>query len=60
MLYILYISIGFIGGGLAGLLGIGGGVVYTLILEHTLPNYGATPQSLAQLVIRCYVFFLPP
>ncbi len=48
--YIL-IFLGAVGGTLAGLLGIGGGIVYVLILEYTLPYEGVLSPDLHRFVI---------
>lgn len=47
----LLILLGALGGALAGLLGIGGGVVYVLILETVLPDLGVPVEELHRFVI---------
>ncbi len=47
----LLILLGTLGGALAGLLGIGGGVVYVLILETVLPELGVPTEDLHRFVI---------
>ena len=47
----LLVLLGAVGGALAGLLGIGGGVVYVLILETVLPEMGVPVEELHRFVI---------
>jgi len=47
---------GFIGGILAGLLGIGGGIIYVLILPYALEGAGILPEYLAQFTIANSIF----
>jgi uncharacterized membrane protein YfcA len=48
--------LGSIGGLLAGLLGIGGGVVYVLIFSHYLSNYGLNESAIVQAIIANSMF----
>lgn len=54
--YILIFLAGLGGGFLAGLLGIGGGVIYILILPLALREVGVTEQEIAQHVIANSIF----
>ena len=47
---------GFIGGILAGLLGIGGGIIYVLILPYALESAGIIPEYLAPFTIANSIF----
>jgi uncharacterized membrane protein YfcA len=50
------VSAGFAGGILAGLLGIGGGIIYVLILPYALEHAGIPSDHLAQLTISNSIF----
>ncbi len=54
--YILIFVAGLGGGFLAGLLGIGGGVIYILILPLALREVGVAEQEIAQYVIANSIF----
>lgn len=54
--YILIFLAGLGGGFLAGLLGIGGGVIYILILPLALREVGVVEQEIAQYVIANSIF----
>jgi uncharacterized membrane protein YfcA len=47
---------GFAGGVLAGLLGIGGGIIYVVILPYALTDAGVTTEYLAPLTIANSIF----
>jgi uncharacterized membrane protein YfcA len=47
---------GFFGGILAGLLGIGGGIIYVLILPYALEGAGVSPEYLAPFTIANSIF----
>jgi len=47
---------GFVGGVLAGLLGIGGGIIYVLILPYALQDAGVLPEYLAPFTIANSIF----
>jgi uncharacterized membrane protein YfcA len=47
---------GFTGGILAGLLGIGGGIIYVLILPYSLEGAGIAPEHLAPFIIANSIF----
>jgi uncharacterized membrane protein YfcA len=49
--FIILVVSGILGGLLAGLLGIGGGIVFLLILSFALPNIGVPPEELVQYKI---------
>lgn len=48
--------LGSVGGLLAGLLGIGGGVVYVLIFSHYLSKYGLSESAIVQAIIANSMF----
>lgn len=48
--------VGILGGILAGMLGIGGGIVYILALEFYLPQVGVLPHEVHQFVIANSLF----
>lgn len=57
MLEYIYLFIAGIGGGfLAGLLGIGGGIIYILILPFALSHMGAPPEEMVQYIISNSIF----
>ena len=47
---------GFAGGVLAGLLGIGGGIIYVVILPYALRDVGVSTEYLAPLTIANSIF----
>lgn len=49
--FVILSFFGFIGGVLSGLFGIGGGVIFTFVLLHILPNYGISSESLPAAII---------
>lgn len=54
--YIILLLLGSVGGLLAGLLGIGGGVVYVLIFSHYLKSYGLNDSQIVQAIIANSLF----
>lgn len=56
MLYILLFIMGMAGGFLAGLIGIGGGVMYVFILPYLLNHLGYPPDEMVQLTIANSIF----
>ncbi|HEY9117943.1 MAG TPA: sulfite exporter TauE/SafE family protein, partial [Roseivirga sp.] len=55
-LYILLFLMGLVGGFLAGLIGIGGGVMYVLVLPYLLIEMGFPPNEIVQLTIANSIF----
>lgn len=55
-LYILLFVMGLIGGFLAGLIGIGGGVMYVLVLPYLLQSMGFPSGDIVQLTIANSIF----
>lgn len=55
-LYILLFLVGLIGGFLAGLIGIGGGVMYVLVLPYLLASMGFPSDDIVQLTIANSIF----
>lgn len=54
--YIILFLLGSVGGLLAGLLGIGGGVVYVLIFSHYLKSYHLNDSQIVQAIIANSLF----
>lgn len=55
-LYILLFFMGLLGGFLAGLIGIGGGVMYVLVLPYLLTTMGFPADEIVQLTIANSIF----
>lgn len=55
-LYLLLFLMGLIGGFLAGLIGIGGGVMYVLVLPYLLNSMGFPSSDIVQLTIANSIF----
>lgn len=51
MEYLIIILSGFLGGILAGLYGIGGGVIFTILIYHYFNYYSIEPESISLLII---------
>lgn len=56
MLYIALLLSGVLGGVLAGMLGIGGGIIYVFALGFFLPKYGVVEAEFAQFIIANSLF----
>lgn len=56
MLYVLLFIMGMAGGFLAGLIGIGGGVMYVFVLPYLLNHLGYPPDEMVQLTIANSIF----
>lgn len=56
MLYLFLIIAGLAGGVLAGMLGIGGGLVYVFVLEMILPQFGVSEDVLLATVLANSMF----
>ncbi|WP_420385590.1 sulfite exporter TauE/SafE family protein [Roseivirga sp.] len=55
-MYLLLFAMGLVGGFLAGLVGIGGGVMYVLVLPYLLTSLGFPPEEIVQLTIANSIF----
>lgn len=55
-LYLLLFLMGLLGGFLAGLIGIGGGVMYVFVLPYLLSSLGFPSESMVQLTIANSIF----
>ncbi len=51
MIYFLLVISGLFGGFLAGLFGVGGGIIYVIILPYALSGFGVEPDDLAHFTI---------
>lgn len=58
MEYLLLFGAGFLGGFLSGLLGIGGGLIYILVLEEVFRYSGISPEFTHQFVIANSFFVM--
>lgn len=56
LLYLLLFFFGLIGGFFAGLIGIGGGVIYIFILPYLLGNFGVEEQEMVQYTLANSIF----
>lgn len=56
LLYILLFIFGLLGGFFAGLIGIGGGVIYIFILPYLLGNFGVEGQEVVQYTLANSIF----
>ena len=54
--YFILVIAGVLGGTVAGLLGVGGGVVYILILPSFLRNYGICDEEMVSFVVSNSIF----
>lgn len=56
LLYLLLFLFGLVGGFFAGLIGIGGGVIYIFILPYLLGNFGVEEQEMVQYTLANSIF----
>lgn len=56
MMYIYLLAAGLVGGFLSGLLGVGGGLIFILVLPPALQQIGVAPDAMAQYTIANSLF----
>ncbi len=54
--FLLLFFAGVLGGLLAGILGIGGGIIYVFVLDYFLIEYGVLPSEYAQFIVSNSLF----